>query len=226
MEILKGELTEKEIKLLYLGYSAIILRTRNHTLIFDPTNLIGKREIEELKNARNLILLYTHDHYDHYDEKTLREIHNQTQCPIIIEPAMTTKTSMIIPKEKLYPAQPGKPIEIHGAKINGIKGLHRGPITLYHIQVDNIGIFHGGDSGYVKLEGYKTDIAITPTGDPSPTASPRDAYKMVIDLKPKIAIPIHGSTTQHNEFKKLVEKDIPEIKVEIIEKGKIYTLKI
>lgn len=225
-KVFEEELMEGEVKLTYLGFSGIILRTKNYTLLLDPSNLISTGTIRKLKTAKNVITIYTHDHYDHYDETTLKEIYHQIQCPVIVEPAMMGKLSKIIPQEKLYSAQHGKPLNIQEAIITGVKGLHRGPITLYHIEVDGIRIFHGGDSAYVKLEGFKTDIAIIPTGDPSPTASPRDAYKMIIDLKPKIALAIHGSTTQHHEFKNLVEKNIPEVKVTPLSKGEIYKFKI
>jgi len=54
-------------------------------------------------------------------------------------------------------------------------------------------LFHGGDSGYVSLKEYPSQVAIVPVGRMSPTASPENAFKMVADLKPDVAISMHGS---------------------------------
>jgi len=216
-----------KIELTYHGYSAVTIKTLNHTLIIDPSNLIGKETIEKIKSWNvKTIILYTHDHYDHYHEETLKTLYSQLQCPIIVDPSMTMKTSRIIPREKIHPATHETKMKIFEAWITGIKGKHVGPITLYQIQVDGIGIFHGGDSAHVNLTKHRADIAITPTGEPSPTANPIDAYKMVIDLKPKIAIAIHGSKTQHQQFKNLVEKDMPTTKIIIPTPGETITLTI
>ena len=39
-------------------------------------------------------------------------------------------------------------------------------------------MFHAGDSGYVQVKDYPSDLAFLPTGSPSPTASPEYALKL------------------------------------------------
>jgi len=49
------------------------------------------------------------------------------------------------------------------------------------IEFDGFRIFHGSDSGFVeslKNVEPRVHVAIVPTGDPSPTASPQDALEM------------------------------------------------
>ena len=88
-----------------------------------------------------------------------------------------------------------------------------GPINLYQIRMGGITVFHGGDSGYVPLKDYSSDIAFIPTGAPSPTCSPEDAFKMAIDLKPGVAVPMHGNKYEHVEFEKKIKEKMLEIRV-------------
>jgi len=77
--------------------------------------------------------------------------------------------------------------------VAAISGVHCEPINLYHVKTGGLSILHCGNSGYVPLEEPTTKIAFLPTGNPSPTASPKDALRMALEAKPKYAIAIHGS---------------------------------
>ena len=71
---------------------------------------------------------------------------------------------------------------------------------LYQVKMGGISVFHGGDSGYVSLKDYSSDVAIVPVGRMSPTASPEKAFQMVSDIKPKVAVTMHGSDKQKQQF--------------------------
>ena len=81
---------------------------------------------------------------------------------------------------------------------------------LYQIKMDGITLFHGGDSGYVSLKDYPSQIAIVPVGRMSPTASPENAFKMVADIKPQVAIAMHGSDKQKQHFEQKVKEAMPQ----------------
>ena len=83
-------------------------------------------------------------------------------------------------------------------------------------------LFHGGDSGYVSLKEYPSQVAIVPVGRMSPTASPENAFKMVADLKPDVAISMHGSEKQKRQFEQKVKEAMPKTTVWAIEP---YTFK-
>lgn len=118
-----------------------------------------------------------------------------------------------IPDDKLVSAEPGETYDIGDSRVTAISGVHRGPINLYHIRTGNLSIIHCGDSGYVPLEENTAKIAFIPTGDPSPTASPDDALRMALDIKPNVAVAIHGSKRQNREFEKEMKKQMPETTV-------------
>jgi L-ascorbate metabolism protein UlaG (beta-lactamase superfamily) len=118
--------------------------------------------------------------------------------------------------------QPGKTYTFGDLTATAIQGIHRGPIMLYQIKMDDITLFHGGDSGYVSLIEYPSQVAIVPVGRMSPTASPENAFKMVADLKPDVAISMHGSEKQKRQFEQKVKEALPKTTVWAIEP---YTFK-
>ena len=73
-----------------------------------------------------------------------------------------------------------------------------------------LSIFHGGDSGHVPMGGLRADVAIVPTGSPSPSCTPETAVAMIQDLRAKVAIAVHGSKKNLDAFQALAEKEVPE----------------
>jgi len=51
----------------------------------------------------------------------------------------------------------------------------------------------------------RVHVAMVPTGDPSPTASPQVAFEMTQATNPYVVIPMHGTPQQIEEFSNLVE---------------------
>jgi L-ascorbate metabolism protein UlaG (beta-lactamase superfamily) len=207
---------DEEIVFMHLGYSGVILRMRNKTIAFDVANLLTSDEINAIQNLD--LLLFTHGHDDHYKLKDTLEIFNATEAKIVAEPSVANDLNGKIPPEKLISAEPGGTYNIDNFKVTAISGIHRGPNNLYHVKTGELSILHCGDSGYVSLKDYPAKIAFLPTGDPSPTASPKDAVRMALDVRPKYAVAIHGSGNQNKDFEKELKKKMSEITVIIPER--------
>jgi len=215
-----------EIHALYLGYSGIAIKIGDVGLLFDPANMASPEVLELLTQCKPTIILYTHDHYDHYNAETLKTLVKRLDCKVIVEPAMAGKLKGTVEAGKLFPAEHGKPFEVEGVKVTGFRGRHVGPITLYRVEASGVRVFHGGDSGYVGLAGVgPVDLAILPCGAPSPTASPRDAYRMALDLKPRHVMAVHGSETEVEELKRLLAEKLPETGFTAAKPGVKYTFK-
>jgi L-ascorbate metabolism protein UlaG (beta-lactamase superfamily) len=88
---------------------------------------------------------------------------------------------------------------------------------LYQIKMDSLTLFHAGDSGYVPLKDYPSEVALLPTGRMSPTASPEKAYKMADDLKPSWVVAMHGSAKQKQQLASKVKEGLPQTPVLIME---------
>ncbi|MFX0182585.1 MAG: MBL fold metallo-hydrolase [Candidatus Hodarchaeota archaeon] len=218
-------LGEKEAAFIYSGWARILFRTKEKTIAFD----IGAKGIttEGLNFIKHLDLhLYSHTHRDHFSPRVTKKLFKQTNAPLIVEPMVTEEIPEEIPSESIQVLSTGETKQISGFEIRSTVGIHPRPITLFCFKWDKISIFHGADSGHVNLSRLKAEFAFIPTGRPSPSCSPEEGLKMVMDVQSQVAVAMHGTTKQMQEFKHLVEKNMPECSVIIPEKGKITKILI
>jgi L-ascorbate metabolism protein UlaG (beta-lactamase superfamily) len=217
-------LKKNELAVFYLGVSGFIVRSLSQTVLFDPAGMLKDDEVKALKTVN--LVLFTHDHMDHFSSGKTQAIFKATAAPILAEPKVANKLRGKIPADKLVSAESGKTYSFGGVTATAIQGIHRGPIMLYQIKMDGITLFHGGDSGYVSLNDYPSQVAIVPVGRMSQTASPENAYKMVSDIKPNFAITMHGSDKQKQQFEQKVKDAIPQTAVVIMATYSTQTLSV
>lgn len=214
----------EEVWVFYLEFSGVIIRTAEATIIVDPADLLLSSDIEKLKNVGVDLLFYTHGHGDHFAPGSALEIFKATQAYVVAEPGVAAQLRGKIPPSRLRSAAAGNTLSAGKLKLDLIAGQHVGPILLVRIQAGDIRIFHGGDSGYVTLSGFPADVAILPTGRPSPTASPEAAFRMASDLKPQVVVTIHGSDAQNVEFGEKVRTGLKQTTVVIPKSGTMVKL--
>ncbi len=214
-ELLSMPLGDNEAVFMRLNrFSSIIVRVADKTVLFDPATLVTE-ELDILnKNGVDLIL-YTHRHYDHFSSATAMKLFKGSQPTIAIDPSLSPYFKDNIPQKNLITTESGKSFSTGNITIDSLEGKHIGPIMLFRITVNDIKIFHGGDSAYVSLQTMASHLAFVPTGSPSPTCNPEYAFQMVSDVKPQIAVPMHGIEEEHNEFKQLMDVKMPDTKVVI-----------
>jgi len=206
-------LEDSEAAFMRLGsYSNIIVRVADKTVLFDPAKL-DEEELNILNKKGVDLVVYTHGHYDHFSSSTALKLFKGSQPVIAVEPSLSPFLKGDIPEEKLISTASGKSFTTENITIDGLEGKHLGPIMLFRVTINDIKIFHGGDSAYVSLQTMASHLAFVPTGSPSPTCKPEYAFKMVSDVKPQIAVPMHGLDGQNDEFKKLMDSNMPETKV-------------
>lgn len=64
-------------------YSSLVLETQASTVIFDPVKL----DLDKLDYLRSIdVIVITHEHVDHFDEKIALEIERRSQAPILTTP--------------------------------------------------------------------------------------------------------------------------------------------
>ena len=214
----------QEVLVFYLGYSGVIIRTAESTVIIDPADLLLAGDIEKLKPLGVDLIFYTHGHGDHFALATALELFKATQAYVAAEPSVASQLRGKITPSRLLSAGAGKTLNAGKLKLDLVEGQHIGPIQLIRIQASDIRIFHGADSGYVPLSAFPADVAFLPTGSPSPTASPEAAFRMASDLKPQAVVVFHGSAAQNAEFEKKVRAGLKETTVVIPEPGKMVKI--
>jgi L-ascorbate metabolism protein UlaG (beta-lactamase superfamily) len=201
---------DNEVTFIFLGYSGVIIKTPKGMIIVDPADLLNVAELNALKSGGLGLVLFTHGHGDHFNANVALEIFKATGAPLVAEASVARSLMAKIPSAKLTSAVPGKTYTVGEFTVNAIKGTHVGPICLFQIKVGGLSIFHGGDSDYVPVKDYPSDLAFIPTGDPSPTASPEAAFKTAADLKPSVIVAVHGSTAESKEFERKIKEKMPD----------------
>ena len=217
-------LKKDELALLYLDVSGFVARSFSKTVLFDPAGMLKEDEVKALKTVN--LVLFTHDHLDHFSSGATQAIFKATGASIISEAKVAAKLKSKIPADKNVSAQSSKTYSFGDLTAIAIEGIHRGPIMLYQLKMDGIALFHGGDSGYVNLKDYPSQVAIVPVGRMSPTASPENAFKMISDIKPSFAITMHGSGKQKQQFERKVKEAIPQTEVIIMEPYTVKTISL
>ncbi|MFW9927026.1 MAG: MBL fold metallo-hydrolase [Candidatus Thorarchaeota archaeon] len=211
------ELGTKEFAFIYAGYAGILLRTKTAVVAFDPADLFSpvKKHIKSLD-----LITYSHSHYDHFSLTDAVYLSKTTGAQIISESSMAEDLRKKIPSENVFSgpeefrsARDELTFEINGIKVKLHRGVHPRPIIQFRVSIGRLNVFHAADSGYWHIGKQKVDVAFLPTGVPSPTCHPGVALAMAMDLRPSIAVAVHGKDEQHKKFKELVEREQPETKV-------------
>jgi len=204
-------LFENQIACIYLGASGILARTSKQTVLIDAAGFLKDDEVAALKEVN--LLLFTHNHMDHFNGGKTLKLFKKTEAPILAEAKVADKLKGSIPSEKLTNAVSGQTYVYGDLTVKAVQGIHRGPIMLFQMKMGDLLMFHAGDSGYVPLKDYESQIAFLPTGRWSPTSSPENAYKLAAELKPKVVVVMHGSMGQHKEFENMLKEKMPQTKV-------------
>lgn len=219
-------LPDKNVAYMSLTFSGVIVRTPGGTIIVDPADLLAETDIAVLKKHGVQAVLYTHGHGDHFAAGAARRLALETGATIVADPAVAAGLQKAggIPPDKLISATTGRSVKAGRFTIQPITGKHIGPITLFHVQSGSVSFFHGGDSAYVPLGKFKADLAFLPTGAPSPTASPDDAYRMAVDIQPRTIVLMHGSDAQNAAFSQKAKAGLPGAAIENPDPFKFYVL--
>lgn len=205
-------------------YAGVTVKTPSKTLIIDPVD-IKPRDLKTVD-----AILVTHEHYDHFDQSLIGEIHRLTQCMIIADPTSTKRLRNVIPLEKLNEAQPGAEFKIGDVAVKTQKCNHppaTTPITFVIASEDGVKVFHTADSlPFPEMtsigEKEKLDVVFCTVGI-APGASPESGVDIARLTKPKVAVPYHtGSASEQKKFAELMKKELPKITCLTPEKGKIY----
>ena len=223
-ELSQLEVGMGEVAFVFYKISAVAVKTCRHRFLVDPADYFTLEDVKSLGELDAISI--THEHYDHFDASRTVKMQEATGAVILCNPGVYGPLKGRVTAEKLVQLEPGKTAQVKDAKITAIKSVHPGkePI-MFIVEVDQVSFFHGSDSGYttaIETYGGRGKLAFVPVGKPSPTASVRDAVKMVQALRCGIAVPMHGSEEEASDFRGKVQKESPDVRVIVPEPLKIY----
>jgi len=206
------------MKISWLGHASIRIETMGRVIYIDPYQIEDKREDAD-------IILITHEHYDHCDIKSVKNIRKHDTT------ILTTKNAgdKFSGTRNMGIMRPGDVTEIDGIRIiathsyNINKKFHpKGSGIGFIIESEGKRIYHAGDSDLIpEMEDLQDiDVALLPIGG-TYTMNVDDAVNAVKVINPRIAVPIHygsivGSRSDADKFLKRVTEET-ETRVEILE---------
>ena len=215
---------KNEILFVWLNnYSGTAIKTPSKTLIVDPVDIKPR----DFKNVDAILI--THEHYDHFDQSLVTEIHKLTQCMIIADQTSARRLRNIISPEKVNEVQPGSEVKLDKVSVKAEKCNHPAATQVSFIitSEEGVKIFHSADSlPFPEMaaigEREKLDVVFCTVGI-APGASPETGVEIARLTKPKVAVPYHtGSTADLKKFAEILKKEMPKTTCLIAEIGKIY----
>jgi len=167
-------------------------------------------------------IFITHDHYDHYDESSIKNISKETTTIIVPEclldrvKTITNNYITVLP-EHSYMVGDISFETISSYNIN--KSFHpkENSYVGYNVKIEGKKIYVMGDTDVTnEALKVKCDICFVPIGG-TYTMNVKEAADYINTISPKLAIPIHyGSIVGDiNLYKEFIELINPSIKVEV-----------
>lgn len=203
-EFYAADINEGQIAFMWLGEgggewagvasAGVMVKTSQHTIIIDPASVLPSDAINAIESLD--LILITHEHSDHFDADSTFAIHEHVGAPVVVSAGVYPFLEDVIANDKLVEMLPADVKTVNGITVTAIPAKHPSdrPV-MYLVNVDELAIFHGSDSGFVeKLNDIDSEVhlAFVPAGTPSPTASPEVAASMVRALEPYVTVPVHG----------------------------------
>ena len=203
------------MEIFWISHAAFKIKTDNGKVIYlDPYQIPKDAEKAD-------IIISSHSHGDHFDNRSIKTIIKDSS--ILLGPVSISNN---LKKFNGKGLKFGEVFEVDDIKIELVpsytikKGTHpkssewAGVI----IEVEGKRIYHAGDTERIPemkdLENIT--VALLPCGGRF-TMDYEESCLSALDIKPEIVIPMHNWGSDLNEYKELMEKKDPNIKVEILE---------
>ncbi len=208
-----GEIDSVAEKIQWFGQSAIKITTDQTTLYIDPFRITERDRAD--------VIFITHDHKDHFDPSSLSKL-------------LTPKTIVVAPRscrtniEKLDVADirylsPWDSVTIAGIHVQAVPAYNVVKSNFhpksrdylgYILTIDGVRVYHAGDTERIpEMQQFECDIALLPLGQKYTMNSVYEAADAALDVKAKIAIPIHyglfeGKISDADAFQNILQDSV------------------
>ena len=201
-------------------HSSILIEEAGLKFYFDPFKITEKKKDADF-------IFITHDHFDHFDKKSILNIKNENTYIICPNTIVEKVAGVMSGYDRIYVLKAGKTIVHYDEKQKPIfsvetvasynvgKKFHKKDAGYlgYILKVNDLSYYVAGDTDITEeAKNVKCDIALIPIGG-TYTMDYKEAAELINIIKPKIAIPTHygsivGTSDMAEKFKELVETEI------------------
>ena len=203
---------EKEYKL--ICHSCLRFNFSNKIIYTDPFG------IEDNYNDADIIFI-THNHYDHFSEEDIEKVKKEGTKIVIPEDTYKKAIDIGFKEENIVLVKPNNKYLVDNTNFEVIpayntnKAFHpkENGWVGYIIENNNIRYYIAGDTDITEENrNVKCDIAFVPVGG-TYTMTAEEAAKLINEIKPKMAMPIHygkivGTEQDAERFRSLVDSNI------------------
>lgn len=168
------------------------------------------------------VILITHSHEDHLSLDDLAKIIDKQTVVVAPQDCVATIEKRF-PETKVKSVEPGVKMDLPGVKIEAVPAYNIVK-TQFHAQekkwvgyivtVEGVKIYYAGDTERIpEMKQMTADIALVPLGQTYTVGSVKEATEVVMDVKAKIAIPVHyglyeGKDEDAQEFARLLKDKV------------------
>ncbi len=207
------------MEITWLGHAAFKIKTPSGRIIYlDPYQIKKGEEKAD-------IIVSTHSHSDHFDSSSIQNLMKDDTVVIGPESIASSLQKFDGTPLKLGDSFDYKDLSIELVPAYNIKKPNhpkRNKWAGIIVTTEDKSVYHAGDTERIPemkdLANRNITVAMMPCGG-TYTMDFDEATDSIVDVKPKIAIPMHNWGKDLTKFKELIEKKDPSIKVEILEEG-------
>jgi len=252
MERLKAvKICKGSLGIFWLGQAGFLIKTpEGSTIAIDPylsdccERLVGFKRIMlpvlSLDELDPDYLFVSHEHPDHFDEDLIEKLKGRSQLKIL-GPVECKKRAMEIGinAAQFTLLEENKPVDFGEFTMLPVKADHGelSPDALgFVFDFGFVKVYFAGDTAYSpdimkRVLEMRPEIAILPINGEYGNLNSLEAAQLARDIGCKVVVPCHYWTfVEHGsnplEFKMIMERDLPECKLEFLALGECYVYRI
>jgi L-ascorbate metabolism protein UlaG (beta-lactamase superfamily) len=179
--------------------ATVKIETTNGPIIYiDPTNITGMPADAD-------IVLLTHNHGDHQAIADLNRL-RKAGTVFVSSPPGVPALQQNFAGATIHAVTPGAKLTLSGIEIEAVPMYNvvkttRHPRAMnfvgYVVNIGGVRVYHGGDTErFPEMKTFTADVAMLPLGQTFTMNSVQEAVDAALDVKARIAIPIHWGNAE------------------------------
>jgi L-ascorbate metabolism protein UlaG (beta-lactamase superfamily) len=193
----------------WYGQSSLRIDTGKAVIYIDPVKVSSDMKADAI--------LVTHSHGDHYSKADIEKLSKKG-----------TRLITSFAAEGAEETAPGKKFDINGISVEAVPAYNivkankhpkANGFVGYILTIDGVRVYHAGDTERIpEMKNFKADIAFLPLGQKYTMNSVEEAVDAAVDVKAKIAVPMHfgkyeGTAADALKFEELATKKGIKVKL-------------